>query len=181
MTYDADFLARLRQRDPATCTWFVYHFTPILDVKLRYKFRDHCTVEDLRHETFCRVFTLVDRDRVREPAKFGSFVRGVCECLILEYFHKKKAASEWPEGFEPIDPLPPVDEFVAGNELRDLLRNDLAQLPGDEEKIIRDIYFHERDRGSMARERGITITGLNVKLCRALKHLRAQVFERINV
>ena len=60
MTLDADFLARLKQRDPATCAWFIFTFTPILEAMLRYKLRDHTAIEDVRNATFCRVFELVD-------------------------------------------------------------------------------------------------------------------------
>ena len=179
MTYDTDFLARLRRRDPETCTWFVFAFTPILEAKLRYKFRDHGTIEDLRNDTFYRVLILVDQNRVREPAQFGSFVRGVCENVAHEHIRNRKETDGWPEGFDPLDPVPAISELLADNELRALLRADLRKLPDEEEELITEIYFREGDRKRMARERGLSVTGLNVKLCRALKRLRTQVFDRM--
>lgn len=179
MTYDADFLARLRQRDPATCTCFVFAFTPILEAKLRYKFRDHATIEDLRNETFYRVLIQVDKNRVRDAAQFGSFVRGVCENVAHEHIRRTYSTASWPDGFEPPDPAPAINELLADKELKELLRSELRKLTHEEEKLITEIYFQEKDRRGLARDRGITMSGLNVKLCRALKHLRTQGFDTI--
>ena len=178
MTFDAEFLARLRRREPAASTWFVYTFTPILEAKLRYKLRDQTMVEDLRNDTFCRVLTLVDQNRVRDPAQFGSFVRGVCDNVIFEHIRKDKGITEWPEGFEPLDPMPPVNELLAAGELNDLLRIELRKLSGEDEKLITEIFLDERDRKMLAQDRGITVTGLNVKLCRSMKPLRESFLDR---
>lgn len=172
MTYDAGFLARLRQRDPATCTWFVFTFTPILEAKLRYLFRDRGVIEDLINETFYRVLAQVDKEKVRDPAQFGSFVRGVCERVALEDLRKGRLTESWPEGFEPLSRQPAIDELLADGELKELLRRELGKLSREEEKLITEVYFQEKDRRGLARDRGITSSGLNVKVYRALKHLR---------
>jgi DNA-directed RNA polymerase specialized sigma24 family protein len=59
MNFDAAFLCRLKQRDPETCTFLVSSLTPALEARLRYKLRDQGAIEDIRNETFCRVFSLV--------------------------------------------------------------------------------------------------------------------------
>jgi RNA polymerase sigma factor (sigma-70 family) len=171
MTYDADFLARLRRRDPATCTQFVFNFTPILEAKLRYMFNDRSTIEDLINDTFMRVLVQVDKNAVRDPAQFGSFVRGVCDNTAREYIRRKSSTVSWPEGFEPPDRIPAIDELLADEELKELVRSEIRKLTRDEEKLIAEIYFQEKDRRELARQRGITESGLNVKLHRALQHL----------
>src|SRR3979411_196831 len=85
LIFDASFLGRLKRRDPATCTRLFFFFAPILEAKLRYQFEEHDAIEDVRNETFCRVLDLVDRGRVREPERFGSFVCGVCSKVAQEY------------------------------------------------------------------------------------------------
>jgi len=172
MTFDADFLANLRRRDPATSTWFVFTFTPILEAKLRYKFRDHSAIEDMVNETFCRVLIQVDKNAVRDAAQFGSFVRGVCDNVAKEWIRRNGAAVGWPEALEPTDRAPAVDQLLADKELRELVRRELRNLTPEEEKLITEIYFQGRDRGDLARERGITKSGLNVRLHRALNRLR---------
>jgi RNA polymerase sigma factor (sigma-70 family) len=171
MTYDADFLAKLRQRDPATCTRFIFNFTPVLEAKLRYRFRDHGIVEDLRNETFYRVLVQVDKNGIRDATQFGSFVRGVCENVAHEHIRRAYSAASWPEGFEPLDRAPGIDELLADKELKELLRDEIKKLTQEEEKLITEIYFQGRDRRVLARDRGITVSGLGVKLHRALQHL----------
>jgi len=180
VTYDAAFLGKLRRRDPATCTWFIYFFTPILEAKLRYELRDYGAVEDLRNETFYRVLTLVDRDRVRDPEHFGSFVRGVCAKVIQEHRRKSRSAEPLSDDFfEPADNRQPIDDLLVDDELRTLLHNELRNLPAEDSRLIAESYFQQRDRQEMARDRGISVVGLNVRLCRAMKRLRTQVFARI--
>jgi RNA polymerase sigma factor (sigma-70 family) len=170
MTFDSDFLAKLRKRDPSACTLFVYTFTPILEAKLRYKFRDRGTIEDLVNETFYRVLVQVDKNAIRDPSQFGSFVRGVCENVAREHIRKASSTVSWPDGFEPPDRVLPIDELLADKELKELLRMELRRLTHEEEILITE-YFEEKDRSGLARDRGITVSGLNVKLHRALKHL----------
>jgi RNA polymerase sigma factor (sigma-70 family) len=171
MTYNADFLAKLRQRDPATCTWFVFTFTPILETKLRYRFRDREMIEDLVNETFYRVLVQVDKDGIRDPAQFGSFVRGVCENVSLEQMRRARSTETWPENLEPLSGQPAIDDLLADRELKELLRSEIRKLTAEEEKLITEIYFQGKDRRGLARDRGITASGLNVKLHRALQHL----------
>jgi RNA polymerase sigma factor (sigma-70 family) len=170
MTYDADFLAKLRRRDPATSTQFVFAFTPILEVKLRYMLRDHGMIEDVINETFYRVLIQIDKDGIRDPAQFGSFVRGVSENVAHELIRKSRGTISWPEGYEPACTTKPIEELLSDRELRALLRKEIGKLTADEEKLVTD-YLQGKDRQYLARERGITRSGYNVKLHRALQHL----------
>jgi RNA polymerase sigma factor (sigma-70 family) len=179
MIFDLDFLARLRHRDSAACAAFVFFFTPILEALLRYKINDQAIVEDLRNETLLRALIQVDKDRIRDPKQFGSFVRGICDNVIFEYLRKRKTSSEWPEGFAPADPAPSLEDLLTNGELRQLLRGVLEELSVEDRRLIDAIYLKERDRKSIAREMGISSTGLNVRLCRIMKRLRAAFFGHI--
>jgi RNA polymerase sigma-70 factor, ECF subfamily len=179
MTFDADFLARLKQRDPATCTWFIFTFTPILEAMLRYKLRDHAAIEDVRNETFCRVLELLDKDRVREPERFGGFVRGVFSRVAQECIHGIGPFGPLPEDFEPPDHQPLIDNLMEQKELLVLLRNGLRKLSKEDRKLITESYLQGRARKEMARDRSISVVGLNVRICRALKRLRMMMLARI--
>ena len=171
MTFDADFLARLKRRDSTTWTWFIFTFTPILDATLRYKLRDQAAIEDVRDETFCRVLQLVDRDRVREPERFGGFVRGISKNTANEYIHHNGRFAPLPEDFEPPDHQPSVDQLLEQQELLALMRSEIRKLPKEDRKLLTEV-IRGRDRLDMARDRNISLAGLNVRICRALKRLR---------
>jgi RNA polymerase sigma-70 factor (ECF subfamily) len=176
MNFDAGFLTRLKQRDPDTCTFLVSSLTPVLDARLRYKLRDHGAIEDIRNETFYRVFCLVDGERIRQPEQLGSFVRGVCDRVAHECRRKTRiteplSGANW----EPADRQPPLDNLLVEQERKALLRREVMKLPAEDRRLIVEMHIEERDRHEMALERGISQTGLNVRLCRAMKRLRTQV------
>jgi len=179
MNFDAAFLCRLKQRDPETCTFLVSSLTPALEARLRYKLRDQGAIEDIRNETFCRVFSLVDGGRVRQPEQFGSFVRGVCDWVTRETRRKVRTTEPLPgAGMEPPDRQPHLDKLLVDKERRALVWHEVMKLPEADRRLLVEMHLEERDRRDMARDRGITMTGLNVRLCRALKRLRVRVLQQ---
>jgi RNA polymerase sigma-70 factor, ECF subfamily len=176
MNFDAGFLTRLKQRDPDTCTFLVSSLTPVLEARLRYRLYDHNAIEDIRNETFCRVFCLVDGGRVREPEQFSSFVRGVCDRVAQESRRKTHVTEALP-GMELPDCQPHLDTILVDKERRERMWRAVMQLSAEDRRLIVELHCEERDRQEMARARGISPTGLNVRLCRALKRLRMQIVQ----
>jgi len=180
MNFDAGFVTRLKQRDPDTCTFLVSSLTPVLEARLRYKLRDHGAIEDIRNETFYRVFCLVDRGRVRQPEQLGSLVRGVCDRVAQESCRKARATESLPgAGMETPDRQPHLDKVLVEKERRALLWRGVTKLSEADRRLIVEMHCEERDRREMARARGISPTSLNVRLCRALKRLRAEVLPQV--
>ena len=179
MNFDAGFLSRLKQRDPDTCAFLVSSLTPALEARLRYKLRDQGSIEDIRNETFYRVFSLVDDGRVRQPEQFGSFVRGVCDWVTQETRRKARTTEPLPgAGKEPPDRQPHVDQLLVDKERRALVWHEVMKLSEADRRLLVEMHLEERDRREMARDRGISMTGLNVRLCRALKRLRVHVLQQ---
>jgi RNA polymerase sigma-70 factor (ECF subfamily) len=176
MDFDASFLTKLKQRDPDACAFLVSALTPVLEARLRHRVRDHAAVEDIRNETFYRVFCLVDGGRIREPERFPAFVRGVCDRVTYETCRKARATEPLPcAGLEPPDCHPHLDELLVDKEQRARVWREVMKLDEADRRLIVELHYEERDRCDMARERGVSKTGLNVRLCRAIKRLRAQV------
>jgi RNA polymerase sigma-70 factor, ECF subfamily len=176
MNFDAGFLSRLKQRDPDTCAFLVASLTPVLEARLRYKLRDRGAIEDIRNETFCRVFCLVDRECIRQPNQFGSFVRGVCDRVAQEIRRDADAAQPYAgAGWDPPSGQPHFDKALIEAERSALVWREAMKLSERDRRLIVEFYGDGRDRRDMARERGIGTTVLNVRLCRALKRLREHV------
>ena len=176
MNFDAAFLRRLKQRDPDTCRLFVSRFTPALEARLHYGIRDHDSVEDIRNETFYRVFSLVDHERVRQPEQLGAFVCGVCDRVAQETRRKARATEPLPRAdMEPPDHQPHLDKLLVDKEKKALVWRAVMKLSEADRRLLVETHFKERARGEMARALGVSMAGLNVRLCRALKRLRAQV------
>jgi RNA polymerase sigma factor (sigma-70 family) len=175
MNFDDGFLSRLKQRDPDTCAFLVSSLAPLLEARLRYGLRNHGEIDDICNETFFRVFRLVDEGRVRRPERFGSFVRGVCNRVAQESRRKAGATGSLTAEIEPPDPQPPIDRLLLEKERKSLVWRAVMTLPEADRRLIVELHWEERDRREMARNRGISPTGLNVRLCRVLKRLRSHV------
>jgi DNA-directed RNA polymerase specialized sigma24 family protein len=176
MNFDAGFLSRLKQRDPDTCAFLVSSITPVLEARLRYKFRERGAIEDVRNETLYRVFRLVDDGRVREPGKLAAFARGVCDRVAQESRRKARPTEPLPgAGSELPDHQPDLDTLLVEKERRALVWHAVMKLSEVDRRLIVEMHGEECDRSKMARDRGIGTIGLNVRLCRALKRLRAQI------
>src|SRR5450755_2041896 len=137
MNFDAGFVTRLKQRDPDTCTFLVSSLTPVLEARLRYRLRDHGAIEDIRNETFYRVFCLVDGGRVRQPEQFGSFVRGVCDRVAQESRRKTRSAETLHgANMEPPDFRPHLDKVLVEKERSELVWRAVMQLCEDDRGLI---------------------------------------------
>lgn len=180
MNFDEEYLAALRRRDPAVCTRFYYEFAPVLESMLRYKGFDSAVVEDLRNETLCRVLVLNDAQKVQDAAKFGRFVRGVCKHVVDEYLRLKGRHGDWPEGLEPIDPGPNMEELLSRAALIALLRKEIVKLKPGERKLLEDVHVRELDRRILAKALGLSPSGLNVRLCRVVEKLRMALREKVD-
>jgi len=162
MIYDDDFKAR-----------FYFDFKPALEARLRYKLRDHAAIEDIISESFRRVFEALDKDEIRN---LGAFTRKVCDYVLSEYLRKRQRAVEWPENFDPPDRGSGIEQLIQNQELVTMLLAAMKILSPRQRELIREVYAGERNRKELAKERGLTVSGLNVKLFMALKKLRTEFF-----
>ena len=81
-SFDEEYLRRLGARDPATEAHFVAYFSERLRITLRARGVDATTIEDVRQETFCRVWVAVQSGSVNNPSGFGSYVHSVCKNVL---------------------------------------------------------------------------------------------------
>lgn len=178
--FDAEFLRGLKQRDSVTCTRFVFYFTPILEAKLRHEFTEFGAIEDVRNETYCRVITAVDRDQVRDPEHFGAFVRGVCARVAQE--HRRSMRRAEPLEHDPVVDTGnkhPLEGWLHNEELRRILKDEISKLSDGDRALITESFLEQRDRRDMARDRGVSPSGLNVRLCRAMQRFRLQMLRTL--
>jgi RNA polymerase sigma-70 factor (ECF subfamily) len=180
LVFDVEFLAGLREREPVTCTRFVFFFTPLIEAKLRHEFSNFAAIEDVRNDTFIRVITLVDRDQVRDPQHFGSFVLGVCSKVAQE--HRRNAWRTEPLDCDPVAHSRSghaLEGWLQDEELKKIVGRELSKLSEEDRSLITEGLLKERNRREMAEDLGMTPGGLNVRICRALERFRARVLRAV--
>ncbi|MBI2922394.1 MAG: sigma-70 family RNA polymerase sigma factor [Planctomycetes bacterium] len=127
-------------------------------------------VDDLVQETMMRACR--DFGALREPEKFGAWVRGIAENVCREWFRGKKrfpkalgdAAEDVPE---------PEREVPAGEEER--VRRALGEMPEIYRETIALFHFEKRSYAQIGAMLGVSAAAVNARLTKGRAMLRARL------
>ena len=173
--FDQAYLDRLRGRDRATEQHFVAYFSKLLLIKLRSRLRSFESVDDIRQETFVRVFHAIQRDGgVRHPERLGAFVNSVCNNVLLEFFRSatRDGAPEV-EVAEAPDHSIDLEGMLVSKQNREQVRGVLDKLSEKDRQLLRAIFWEERDKDEVCREFGVDRNYLRVMLHRAKQSFKS--------
>jgi RNA polymerase sigma-70 factor, ECF subfamily len=173
-SFDAEYLRRLKARDPAQEAHFVSYFSPRLQMKLRHRGFAPSTVEDISQETFLRVLAALQNGTILYPERFGAYVSAVCDKVILEKYrevvrnqHLDVDAMDLPDGKTNLDAL------VLRKEKRQIVAEILEQMPPKKRNVLRAFMYEQLDREQMCARFGVTNDYLRVLLFRAKEEFAA--------
>jgi len=169
--FDADYVQRLAKFDQETERDFNAYFRELLEIKLRSRLRLPELVEDVIQETFVRVLRTLRRDGIGAPEALGAFVNTTCNNILFEVYRQQSRQADPLEDRPSADP--PVQLLVEAAEEREQVRNVLAALPEKDRKILRWVFFEERDSGEICRALNVDREYLRVLIYRAKKSFRA--------
>jgi RNA polymerase sigma-70 factor (ECF subfamily) len=171
--FTADYVSQLKDGIPSVAQHFAAYFSNLLVVKLRKRLRSSQLIEDICQETLLRVLTAIQRDGVRDRARLGAFVNGVCNNVLLEFVRADSrylSVSER-DSERPNDQMTP--EILLGNdEGKRQVGRVLAQLSQKDRELLRMILFEELDRSIVCRKLGVSRDYLRTLLYRARKNFR---------
>jgi RNA polymerase sigma-70 factor (ECF subfamily) len=174
-SFDQAYLERLRERDVPTEQHFVAYFSKLLLLKLRSRVPWSHAIDDIRQETFVRVFHAIQKEGgVRHPERLGAFVNAVCNNVLQEYF-RSSARHDLPEAeaAEPPDCSIDLEGMLVGKETREQVRKVLDQLTERDRQLLRAIFWEERDKDEVCRDFGVDRDYLRVMLHRAKNSFKA--------
>ena len=173
--FSDDYLERLCAGDAATVQHFVAYFGKLLRIKLRTEVPSREDAEDLSQTTFLRFFVALHRDgQIRDGKRLGAYVFGICQRVVWEWRRKPKH-DQLPVD-DDINKIrsrdPSAYDFLESEEMTHIVRAILDELPEKDRRILRAIYFDERDKDEVCAEYGITRANLRVVTSRARKKFR---------
>lgn len=173
-SFDDEYVRALTEGDPAVERHFVAYFGNLILIKLRARRFSSHVIEDLRQETFLRVFvTLRKKGGIDHADRLGAFVNSVCNNVLLEYFRSLGASQGIPENAkEPVDERYDAESALVSKEHKDVVEQVLAELPKKDEKILRTVLLDERDKSEVCKDLKITRENLRVLLHRAKSKFR---------
>jgi len=180
--FDAPYVERLRSGDFRTQEHFVAYFGELIQLKLRARLRTPQAIEDVRQETFARVFAaLRTPDGIRQPERLGAFVNSICNNVLLEHYRASSRDSSIEDEPEQDFPDPVIDVLgaVAARQMEEKVRQILEELPDRDRRLIRAVFLEERDKDEVCREFNVDRDYLRVLLHRAKQSFKSLYLKNI--
>ena len=168
-SFDEEYLRRLGAHDPATEAHFVAYFSERLRITLRARGVDISTIEDVRQETFCRVWVAIQSGGVNNPQGFGSYVHSVCKNVLSENrrddYRNKHDSLEFND--VPDEKLG-LEELMQLREHGELVRTVLSELPERDRHLLQARFFEDRDNEEVCGDFNVDRDYLRVLFHRAI-------------
>jgi len=174
--FGPEYVTALRQGNPAVESHFVEYFSPVLFRMLRRKLRSTDQVNDVRQETFLRVFSALRSGyNVRNPERFDVFVMGVCNNILREtYREQRRSVGLATLEEEPVADFPSAYAVVLAEETGRKVRGVLSCLQAEEQGILQAVLMEEQNKDEICDRFGVSRSYLRVLLHRAKKRFRNQ-------
>jgi RNA polymerase sigma-70 factor (ECF subfamily) len=173
--FSGEYIQRLTAGDVDTERHFVTYFSELLLIKLRRALRCHQAVEDVRQETFLRVFSVLrNKGGIEHPERFGAFVNGVCSNVLSEYYRSSsRHTSAHEQTAETPNPGPDPETGFVNEERKRSVRAVLETLPDKDRQILHLIFLEELEKDEVCRLYRVDRNYLRVLLHRAKNRFRA--------
>ena len=173
-SFDESYLQRLRGGDFPTEQHFVDYFGQLLRIKLRSRLRSSQSVDDIRQETFVRVLKAVRTGGVRSAEGLGSFVNSICNNVLQEHYRSSaRAVSSQDENpLDPPDTSIDLDGMLVAKQTREQVRHALSMLSEKDRRLLRAIFFEEKNKDEICTDFGVDRDYLRVLLHRAKQSFR---------
>jgi RNA polymerase sigma-70 factor (ECF subfamily) len=181
-SFDESYVERLRAGDFRTQEHFVAYFSELIQLKLRSRLRSPQAIEDVRQETFARVFTALRHEgKLRNPERLGSFVNSTCNNVLLESYRSSSRDSSLEDEEEGDLPAAPVDILgaVAAKQMGEKVRMILEELSERDRRLLREVFLEERDKDDVCRDFGVDRDYLRVLLHRAKQSFKTMYLKNI--
>jgi len=173
-SFDELYLQRLRDLDHVTERHFIAYFSKLLLIKLRSRLKSSHAVEDIRQETFVRVFKAVRAEGgIRQPERLGAFVNSICNNVLQEHYRSSARVAPLDEDSpDPPDPAVDMDHVLVTRQTSEQVRRILAQLPEKDRALLHALFMEEKDKDEVCRQFGVNRAYLRVLLHRAKQSFR---------
>jgi len=174
-SFDESYVERLRAGDFRTQEHFVAYFSELIQLKLRSRLRSPQAIEDVRQETFTRVFAALHAGKVRQPDRLGAFVNSMCNNVLLEHYRSSSRDSSLEDEDQEDFPAISVDLLgaLAAKQMGEKIREILEEMPERDRRLLREVFLEERDKDAVCRDFGVDREYLRVLLFRAKQSFKS--------
>src|SRR6478736_1625352 len=156
--FTESYLHGLREQDGTTEAHFVSYFSKILQNKLRRRLACPEHIKDVQQETLLRAWAAVQAEGgIRHPERFGAFVSSVCNNILRESYRSRARIKPLDDlQCDPTDKSPAPDGMLLAAETKRQVQRVLARLDLKDRRILRAIFFEQRDKDEVCVELGVS-------------------------
>jgi RNA polymerase sigma-70 factor (ECF subfamily) len=168
--FDDAYLESLRKGDRGTEEHFVQYFSELIHLKLRSRLSSRDAIEDVRQETFARIFVILrGKEGVRNASALGALVNSICNHVLLEHYrsHSKSEAMEDASEMDIQSEGADVLDTMVTKDTQKTVRQILEKLSDRDRQLLKKIFLEERDKDEVCAEFGVDREYLRVLLHRA--------------
>lgn len=152
------------------------YFSELIQLKLRSRLNSPQAIEDVRQETFTRVFVaLRGEGGIRQPERLGAFVNSICNNVLLEHYRASSRHSSLEDEEDKDFPATNVDILgtVVAKQMEGKVREILEELSEKDRRLLREVFLEERDKDEVCRDFGVDRDYLRVLLHRAKQSFKS--------
>jgi RNA polymerase sigma-70 factor (ECF subfamily) len=165
----------MRAGDFRTQDHFVAYFTELIQIKLRSRLKSPQAIEDVRQETFVRFFTALHAGKIQQPERLGSYVNSMCNNVLLEHYRSGGRTDSLEDDDGKDLPAMGMDlvSALAAQQMGKKVREIIEKLSERDRRLLREIFFEERDKDDVCRDFGVNREYLRVLLHRAKQEFKS--------
>jgi RNA polymerase sigma-70 factor (ECF subfamily) len=170
--FDTDYLGRLAAGDRDTEHHFATYIDQILTGNIHSRLRCAHLREDVKQETFLRIFAVLRRGNgIRVPEALGAFVISVCNNILRETYRAQAKNGE--AAPTPQREASNMEAVLIRRENGERLRRVLSSLPERDERVLTLLYLEEHDPDEACQRLKIKRSHLRVLMHRARRRFYA--------
>lgn len=180
-SFDEPYVERLQAGDFRTQEHFVAYFSELIQLKLRSRLNSPQAIEDVRQETFARVFAALRGGKIRQPDRLGAFVNSMCNNVLLEHYRSSSRQDSLDDEEQPEIPDTKVDVLgaIANKQLAEKVREILEEMPERDRRLLREVFLEERDKDDVCNDFGVDREYLRVLLHRAKQVFKSMYLRNV--
>ncbi|MBZ5687295.1 MAG: sigma-70 family RNA polymerase sigma factor [Acidobacteriia bacterium] len=180
-SFDESYVERLQAGDFRTQEHFVAYFSELIQLKLRSRLHSPQAIEDVRQETFTRVFAALRGGKIRQPDRLGAFVNSMCNNVLLEHYRASSRDSSLDDEEQQDFPATNVDVLgaVAAKQMGEKIREILEEMSERDRRLLREIFLEERDKDEVCSNFGVDREYLRVLLHRAKQSFKSLYLKNV--
>lgn len=180
-SFDEAYVQRLQAGDFRTQEHFVAYFSELIQLKLRSRLHSPQAIEDVRQETFTRVFAALRGGKIRQPERLGAFVNSMCNNVLLEHYRASSRDSSLDDEEQQDFPATNVDVLgtIAAKQMGEKIREILEEMPERDRRLLREVFLEERDKDAVCSDFGVDREYLRVLLHRAKQSFKSLYLKNV--